>query len=229
MGFPRLTSVVKKLIVGLVVAYVLELVLQNWVGIDVFSLLAMTPADPGIWQLVTYVLVDAGDPLMFLLGLLFLWWALSPIETGFGPKRTLQLCLTAVLAGSLPAYLLGFVLPGSPPLFGAQSLWFGGIAAMTWLNKDRQMSFFGVLPMTAKQFLLLLGGLSLLMFLANKDHTRLVASFGAMGGGIGFIRWLRRPRTPPRIKRKAERNFRVIDGGQGGGPSGDDERPKWLN
>jgi membrane associated rhomboid family serine protease len=220
-----MTGVVKKLILGLVVAYVGQLVLENWGGIPVVSWFALTPGGAGLWQLVTYVLVDLSHPLMFLLGLLFIWWALSPIETGFGPVRTLQLVAVSIVAGSLPAYLVGFVVRGSPPLFGSQTIWLGAFAAMTWLYRDGQVSLFGVMPMTARQSLLLLVGLTVLMFLASKDHTQLVASLGAMGGGIAFIRWMRRPRTPARVRRKPERSFRVIEGGGGG----DDERPKWLN
>lgn len=224
---PRLTGVVKKLIFGLLGAYVLQLVLHNWVGIPIVSLLALTPGGAGVWQLVTYVLVDQGHPLMFLFGLLIIWWTLSPIEIGFGPQRTMQLCLASMLAGSVPAYMLGVMIPGSPPLFGSQTIWFGGIAALTWVSKDRQMSFFGLMSMTAKQFLLLLVGLSVLMFLASKNHTHFVADLGAMAGGIGFVRWMRRPRAAKRPARKPRRGFRVIEGGGEGG--GDEERPKWLN
>lgn len=229
IALPRLTGVVKKLILGLVAAYVLQLVLVNWAGIPVLGLLALTPGGPWLWQLVTYVLVDNSHPLMFLVGLLFMWWALSPIETGFGPVRTLQLIGVSVVAGSVPAYLAGLVIPDSPPLFGAFSVMYGGIAAMAWLYRDREISLYGILPMTAKQALLVLVGLSFLMFLASKDHTQLIASLGAMGGGIAFIRWMRRPRTPARVRRKSERSFRVIEGGGTGGTGGDDERPKWLN
>lgn len=228
-AFPRLTGTVQKLIVGLVAAYIAQLVLENWLGIPIVSLLALTPGSPWLWQLVTYVLVHPEHPLMFLLGLLFIWWALSPIEMGFGSRRTLELCLAAVLGGSVPAYLVGIVVPGSPPLFGSQTIWFGSVAAMTWTFRDRQMSFFGVMPMSAKQFLLLLVGLSLLMFLASKNHTHFVADLGAIAGGIGFIRWVRRPRSAKRIARKPARGFRVIEGGGGSDSDGDDDRPKWLN
>jgi hypothetical protein len=228
-AFPRLSAVVKKLIIGLFAAYVAQLLLENWLGVPVASTLAMTPGGPGLWQLLTYVLVDVGNPLMFLFGLLFIWWALSPFEIGYGPKRTLQLCLCALLGASVPAYLTGLLVPASPPLFGSSSLWFGGIAATTWLYADRSVSLFGMMAMSAKQFLLLMVGLSVLMFLASKNHTQLVASLGAMGGGIAFVRWMKRPRRPSIVRRPSSQRpsgFKVI---QGGGGSGDDGRPKWLN
>jgi len=159
-------------------------------------------------------------------GLLFLWWALSPFEVGYGPQRTLQLCLVTALSASLPAYALGLVVHGSPPLYGSSSLWFGGIAATTWLFGDRPMSLFGLFTMSAKQFLWLLLGMSVLMFIASKDHTRLVADLGAIGGGVGFVRWIKRPRTPNAPRKSAPRppGIKVIQGGLD-----DNGRPKWLN
>ena len=221
---------VKKLIVGLVVAYVLQLVLENWFGIPVVNLLALspTPGNLAVWQLVTYVLVDVGHPIMFLLGLLFIWWALSPFEIGYGPTRTWQLCMVALLSASIPAYVVGLLIPMSPPLFGSHPLWMCGIAAVAWLYRDQQMSLFGVMPMTAKQFLLLLLGMSLLMFLASKNHTQLVADLGAVAGGIGFVRWMKRPRTP-RIARKPSARGRGLKVIRGGGSSEGEDRPKWLN
>jgi hypothetical protein len=225
-ALPRLTPVVKKLIIGLFAAYVFELLAGNWLGVPLADLLAMHPAGPGLWQLVTYVLVDPNNPLMFLIGLLFIWWALSPFEIGYGPKRTLQLCGVSILAASVPAYLVGFVAVGSPPLAGSSALWFGGIAATTWLYGNQPMSLFGAVTMTARQFLWLLLGMSVLMFLASKNHTQLIADLGAMAGGIGFVRWIKRSRTPS-LKRKTTpkpRPFKVIQGG-----SSEDDRPKWLN
>jgi hypothetical protein len=229
-ALPRLSSVVKKLIIALFAAYVLQLILENWVGIPLSSLLAMSPGAIAPWQLVTYVLVQNPyqNPLFFLLGLVFIWWALSPFEIGYGARRTLQLCFAVALSASLPAYLVGTVMAGSPPLYGSHPLWFGAIAAVTWLHRDQQMSLFGVAQMSAKQFLTLLLVMTLLFFLATKNHTQLVADLGAMAGGIGFVRWMKRPRSARAARKPAVRQrsgFKVIRGGGGE----DDDRPKWLN
>jgi hypothetical protein len=226
-AIPRLSAVVKKLLYVLFGAYVAQLVLENWLGVPVSGLLAMRPAGAGLWQLLTYVLVDIGNPLMFLIGLLFIWWALSPFEIGYGPKRTVQLCLCSMLGASIPAYLVGFALPGSPPLYGSSPLWFGGIAATAWLYRGQQLSLFGLMSMTAQQFLLLLLGMSVLMFLADKNHTQFVASLGAMGAGIAFVNWMKRPRRPSGKRKPSQRpsGFKVIRGGG----SSEDGRPKWLN
>ena len=93
IAIPRLSAVVKNLLIVLLVCYVTDLVLQRAVGFSLGNLLALTPGQPWVWQLVTYVFVDLNSPIGFMIGLLFVWWALSPFEIAYGPTRTLQLCL----------------------------------------------------------------------------------------------------------------------------------------
>ncbi len=214
---PRITPTVKQILIGLLVAYVAQLVLENWLDLRVFGWLAMTPGGFMPWQLVTYVLVDRNHPVMFLLGLLFISWSLSQFDITFGPRRTWQLCFAAAVCASVPAWMLGFVLSDATPLYGATPLWYGGIAATSWLDRGRPVSLFGAVSMTAQQFLLLLVGISVMMFLASKNETQLVGDLGALGGGILFARWLRKPRGPRKPPpRKAPRTggFKVIQGGQ---------------
>lgn len=227
-AFPRLGKVVRNLIAGLGAAYVAQLILGNWLDVPIVPLLALVPGAFAPWQLVTYVLVDQSPPVWFLLGLLFLYWALTRFETDFGPKRTLQLCGVAMLSASVPVWLIGFVVPGSPLLSGSSPLWYGGMAATAWLYRDQPISLFGVYTMTARQLLYLLLGLAVLGFLFDKDHSRLVSTLGAIAGGLWFVRWLQRPRSrrpaPSKPPPRKPSGLRVIEGGQGG-----DDRPKWLN
>jgi hypothetical protein len=226
LAVPRLSAVVKNLLIVLLVCYVTDLLLQRLAGFSLANLLALSPGQPWLWQLVTYVLVDRSEPLGFLFGLLFVWWSLSPFEIAYGPQRTLQLCLATIIAAAVPVWLMGFVIP-SPALSGPNVLVFGGLAATTWPQRDQPTSFFGVISMNGRQFLWLLVGISVLMFLFYANHTQLIADLCAIAGGIGFIRWIKRPRTPKISRRPAPkaRGFKVI---QGGG-SGEDDRPKWLN
>lgn len=235
-SLPRLTSFVKGLLIVLLASYVLQLLADNWAQLNLKSLLSLNPQSPQLWQFVTYPLVDARDPLFFLFGLLVLWWVLAPFEIGFGAKRTAQLCLVCVLAASLPAWLIGAGLgralgAGYAELSGTGPLWMGVIAASTYLYRDRPISFFGLGPITAQQFLLVLLGLSLLMFLASRNLVHFIGDLGGMAGGIGFIYYLRRPRSGARRpsskpSRPRGKGFRVI---QGGGNKGSDSNKTWLN
>jgi hypothetical protein len=226
-ALPRLSSVVKKLIIALFVAYVLELVCVKWLQLPFVETLAMWPGAIAPWQLVTYVVVNGGDPIMFLLGLLFLWWAISPFEIGNGSRRTVQLVAVATIAASVPAYLVGMLIPGSPPLAGSVPLWCASVAAVAWLQRDQQIALFGVVPMAMKHLLIGLVVVSVLQFLFTANQTMLVANLSAMAAGIGFVRWMKRPRTQRAARKPAARarGFKVIRGGGGE----DEDRPKWLN
>jgi hypothetical protein len=223
---PPLSPIVKRLIIGLLCAYVAQLLLDNWLGVNVTQLLALNPGRPWVWQLVTYVLVSGSDPMQLLFGLLMLWWGLSPFELANGTKRTWQLCLVAILGASIPADLIGFVLPASHLFLGAGPLWLGAFTAGGWQNRNQRLSFWGVLPMTGLQFLLLLLAYSVLSFLWNKDLIGLVGDLGAMAAALVFARWLDRPapRRPPRKASARGSGFKVIQGG-----GNDDDKPKWLN
>lgn len=238
-AFPRLTPLVKKLIITLLGAYVLELILMNFVGVPVFSLFALTPANFGIqtlWQLFTYVLVEPPSAVFsMLIGLLFLWLIISPFEVAYGPRRTMQLCITGVLSAGLLGLLVGVLVPnpalvtGPAILFGSGPIAYAGISAMAMTVRSGRLSFFGVFPMTGQQLLMLIAGISLLMYLASGNHVMFAGSLGAIAGGVGFIRWMRRPRNPGGSQPKRKRGpsgFRVVDGGLSDEPR---DPSKWLN
>jgi hypothetical protein len=231
---PPITPVVKKLMIGLLAAYVLELVLQNWVGIPVYSLLALSPAPPSIellWQPVTYVLVwEPRAVLGFLIALVFLWFIMAPFESRFGSRRTLQLGGVTLLAASIPATVAGLAFPQGAALSGFGPVLIGTIAAVAWSMRGQgQLSLFGVIPMRPVHLIYLVLGVSVLIFLASGNVLELVADLGAVGGGMGFIEWLSKPprsRRPkrPSTKRRKDAPFSVIEGGGGGS-----DRPRWLN
>jgi len=215
---PRITPTAKQILITLGVAYVLQVVLENWLDMRVSSVLAMHPGQLAPWQLLSYVLVgDTMNPLMFLLGLMFTGWSLSSFEIIFGSRRTVQLCIVTLLAASIPAWLLGLVVSGAPALYGANPLWYGSIATVCWLDRNRQTSLFGVLAMTAQQFLMLLVGISVLLFLTTKNETQFIGDLGALAGGIAMANWLRRPRKPKKPaerKRARASGLKIIPGGQ---------------
>ncbi len=244
---PPLTPFVKKLIVTLFVAFVVELLLRNFVGIDAIPLLALDPSHLGPLtpiQMLTYVLVE--DPrgvMSMLIGLFFMWVILSPFEATFGPRRVMELCVAGALGASLSALLVAQVLPTGQYLFlGSHPLAYAGMAAMARIMQRGRIMFFGVVPMTSKQLLLVLVGLCVLEFLSSKDHIMLAGSLGAIGAGIGYVRYMSRTPRPPSKKRPSGARFKVLRGGAGGqssapsspGPDGtgdtsDGDGPKWLN
>jgi len=221
---------VKKLLIALFGAWILQILLQNWAGVPIFEVLALNTAHLGVstlWQLATHVLAfPTGPQALFsmLLSLVFLWWMLAPFEQRFGEKRTIQLCVIAVLASAALALIVGLLVPSPRPLYGAQAMLLGSIAAFAWSYRGQgRMSFFGVIDMKPVHIIYLVLALSALMFMLSGDAVALAADVGAIGGGMGFIEWLRRP---PRRRRKKKRQKKgsldLVRGGRNDGP-------EWLN
>ena len=230
-SMPPLTPLVKKLIIGLLAAFVLELVLENFLKFPVISALALNPntlSPLTLLQLVSYVVIEPPNQVMsMLIGLLFMWLIMSPFEVTFGSRHTLELILCGTLAAALAVVIVSLIAPVPGYLFfGSHPIAYAGMAAMTQVVRTGRIMFFGVLPMTSQTLLLVLGGLALLQFLATKDHLMLVGSLGAMAAGIGYVRYMARAPRPPRGKRSAPPRFRVL---RGGGGESDGARPKWLN
>lgn len=235
-AFPPLTPFVKKLVITLLAAFVIELLLQNFANVNVIGLLGLDPVQLGPLtpvQLVSYVLIE--DPrhvMSMLIGLLFMWLILSPFEATFGARHAAELALAGTLGGSLSVVLVAFVVPIPGYLFlGSHTIAYAGMAAMAQVMRGGRMMFFGVLPMTSKQLLIVLIALSLLEFLASKDHLRLAGSLGAMAAGLGYVRYMARPRRPKPKARASAPRFRVLRGGGGdsGRTSDPGDHPKWLN
>lgn len=231
-AMPRMTPFMKGLL-GLVFgAYVLQLVLENWVGLPVFASLAFEPHRLGPWsalRVVAYPFVEHpeyGQPLSVLLSLLFLWWSAGPFETRYGTRRAVQLLAFATVFSAAAATLVSLVFPARIPLFGV-SVWITAtIAALAFsLPREAQLSFFGVLPLKRDHLLVVLLVFPLLNFLRSRDFVSLAADLAAIGAGVLFILWLRRPPRAARTKKKPAGSgaFRVIRGG------GADDPPKYLN
>jgi membrane associated rhomboid family serine protease len=228
--FPPLTPFVKKLLIVLFGAWILQILLQNWAGVPIFELLALNTARLGVatlWQLGTHVLAfPTGPQALFsmLLSLVFLWWMLAPFEQRFGQKRTIQLCVVAVLTSAALALIVGLLVPSPSSLYGAQAMLLGSIAAFAWSYRGQgRMSFFGVIDMKPVHIIYLVLALSALMFMLSGDAVALAADVGAIGGGMGFIEWLRRPpRRRRKKKRKKKGSFDLVQGGRNDGP-------EWLN
>lgn len=231
-SFPPLTPVVKKLIITLFCAFVLELLLENFAGIPVIQALSFDPIDLGplsVVQLFSYVLIQNPREVMgLLIDLLFMWLIISPFETAFGRRHTIELAIAGTLGGSLSALIVAQLLPIPDwRLLGSHTIAYAGMAAMAQvMGAGRKILLFGVVPMTARQLLLVLAGFSLLSYLATRDHLMLASSLGAMAAGLGYVKFMSRsPRPSARSKRPSTR-FRVV---RGGGGRDDSDRPKWLN
>ena len=230
--FPPLTPFVKKLLIALFGTWIAQILLQNWAGVPIFEALALNTGQLGVytlWQLGTHVFAAPTGPqyvFSMLITLLFLWLMLAPFEQRFGQKRTIQLCVVAALSSAILAILVGLFLSTPQRLFGAQAILIGSIAAFAWSYRGQgRMSFFGVIDMKPVHIIYLVLALSALFFITSGDAVSFAADLGAIGGGMGFIEWLRKPpgrRRRRKRKKKKKGSLDVIEGGR-------TDKPRWLN
>jgi membrane associated rhomboid family serine protease len=232
--FPPLTPAVRTLLIALGSLFVLEAILQNFVGVPVFQLLslnttALSPATA--WQLFTHVLVVPPEPqyvFSLVVGLAFIWLILAPFEARYGQDRVVQLTLVSAVAAGVPALAAGLVMPSAAgPLAGPATITLAAISGYAvMLPAHAEVSFFGIFPMRAKHLIGVVIGFSVLMFLTRPNVAQLAADLGAIGGGVGFCKlWMQRP--PRRRKSSGPRGPVKLHAVRN---EDEDKGPKrWLN
>ncbi len=233
---PPLTPFIRALLISLVALFVLEAVLQNFLDVPVFQLLALNPMALSlqtVWQVFTHVLIVPAQPgfiFSLLLSLLFIWWIMAPFEARYGRTRVMQLSVVAALSAAAGAILAAQVAPGfSSLVFGPQAITLAGMCAYAMLLPPHaELSFFGMFQMRPMQLIYIVLGLSILSFLTSKNAAQLAADLGAIGGGIGFAKiWmLRAPRRKTfgggKPKKKSSPALKLV--------KREDEDPnRWLN
>jgi membrane associated rhomboid family serine protease len=231
--FPPLTPAVRALLIVLSALFVLEAVLQNFMDLPVFELLALntTSLSPATaWQLFTHVLVVPPVPgvvLSLMLSLAFIWLILAPFEARYGQDRVVQLTVVSAVAAGVPALLAGLLFPmWAGPLAGPATITLAAVAGYAvMIPAHAEVSFFGLFPMRAKHLIGVVIAFSVLGFLTTRNIAQLAADLGAIGGGIGFCKlWMQRP--PRRRKTSSKRGSAKLYAV----PNDDEDKPKrWLN
>jgi membrane associated rhomboid family serine protease len=234
LRFPPLTPAVRALLIALVTLFVLEAVLQNFVGIPVFEWFALNPTrlSPGtFWQLFTHVFVVPPVPgivFSLALSLAFIWLILAPFEARYGQARVVELALVAAVSAGIPALLVGQLLPSlAGHLAGPETITLAAISGYAvMLPQQAEVSFFGLFPMRAKHLIGVVVAFSVLGFLTSRNAVQLAADFGAIGGGIAFCKyWIE-----GNWRRAKPRKAQGARGGHLHAVRDDEKGPKrWLN
>ncbi|NLY93000.1 MAG: hypothetical protein GXY23_03130 [Myxococcales bacterium] len=223
--FPPPTRLLKILVGGLAIAFVVEALADNWQGIGLVRLLALRVGDlhlGALWQVFTYPLAIF-TPQIFsvLIQLFFCWWIIGDFERNVGTETTVMLLVFTSVGTGLVVFALGLFLPMRSYLTGPWPMVLGAISAMAWRLRGRgTMNLYGVVPMKAEHLLIALGVFSLVVFIVSKDLIDLVGPLVALGLGIAFTEWTRRGGGSG-IRKQMRRGFRVIEGGR--------KDKRWMN
>jgi membrane associated rhomboid family serine protease len=176
MGPGPLTPVIKVIIAVNVAAFLLQ-----FVAPATTLYLGLQPADVlerlRIWQPVTYMFLHGGL-FHLLFNMLSLWMFGVELERMWGSPFFARFYAVAGLGAAATTIVLAF-LPGAMGqqlyyslTIGASGAIFGVLLAYGMYFPDRQILFWGIFPIQAKYFVIIMGGISLL------------SSMGGGGGGV---------------------------------------------
>lgn len=187
-AMPHLPPVTKALLLACVAVFCLNLFLP------LTAFFALWPLAGGQfmpWQVVSYAFLH-GDTLHLFFNMLGLWMFGSELEHLWGQRRYAQFLLASVLVAAA-TQLVVTGLSGSPvPTVGASGALFGLLLAFGMLFPNRTiMPLFPPIPMKARTFVFVFGGLELLFGFMGGSGIAHFAHLGGMLGGWLMIRFWR--------------------------------------
>ncbi|MBP5988755.1 MAG: rhomboid family intramembrane serine protease [Proteobacteria bacterium] len=151
------------------------------------------------WQVVTYAFLHGSVGHLFF-NMLGLWMFGSELERLWGGKRYLQFYFASVLTAALTQLVVGLLIGGAPTV-GASGGLFGLLLAFGMMFPNRIiMPLFPPIPMKAKTFVMVFGGLELLFGVTGTASG--VAHFAHLGGMLGGFLMMRYWRGQPPFGRR---------------------------
>ena len=152
------------------------------------------------WQVLTYAFLHGSLSHLFF-NMLGLWMFGSELERIWGQRRYLEFLGASVLTAAATQLLMSAAGGWGNPTVGASGGLFGLLLAFGMMFPERTiMPLFPPIPMKAKVFVAVYGGLELFMGVTGTSSG--VAHFAHLGGMLGgwlMIRyWRGQPPFPPK-------------------------------
>lgn len=190
---PPIPAATKALILACVGMFCAQLLVGPWLQ----GLLALWPIGSSRfqpWQLATYSLLH-GDMVHLFFNMLGLWMFGSELERLWGSKRYLHLIIASVLSAAVVQVAWNAITHNAAPTVGASGALFGLLLAFGMMFPNRTiMPLFPPIPMKAKVFVAVFGGMELLFGLSGGMGVAHFAHLGGMLGGFLIIQyWRGRP------------------------------------
>jgi membrane associated rhomboid family serine protease len=155
---------------------------------------ALWPLDTGRfmpWQALSYAFLHGGMFHLFF-NMLGLWMFGSELERLWGQRRYLHFLLAGVLAAALAQIVVCWLTGSRVPTVGASGALFALLLAFGMLFPNRViMPLFPPIPMKARTFVMVFGGLELGLGLLGSSGVAHFAHLGGMAGGFLMIRYWR--------------------------------------
>lgn len=234
---PPLTRMVKRLVIFTSAVFVLTYIPAQifgwtspyvWFSLQPYAVLHRFY----VWQLVTYLFLHAGW-FHVIFNLFALWMFGSDLESRWGSRAFLfYYFLTGIGAGLSDVFLNALFPPRLPTMtIGCSGAVYGLLLAYGMLFPDRPILFSLIIPMKAKWFVVLMGGIEFVSSLSGPGSgVSHVAHLGGMlfgflylrGGGLPY-RWRLRYHEWRRgqLRKKFDVYMRKHEG--------KDDASRWIN
>lgn len=191
-----------------------------------------------IWQPFTYMFLHATNPMHVLFNMISLWFFGSELELRWGSRFFLTYYIVTGV-GAAVVYLLGMIvialIKGHPPagytdpVVGASGAVFGILLAYGLLFGERLIYFFGVFPLKAKHFVLMIGAFELVSLLSagtGNSVANLAHLGGILTGALFLWGWTRFQQRRWRSSSGTRRNLRLVVNKD---DKKDEDGPKYWN
>lgn len=193
---PPLPPVTQFLMLLCTAVYCLQVILPS-VGIDLTPWIALWPIGFGRfmpWQVVTYAFAHASFTHL-LFNMLGLWMFGSELELLWGQKRYIQFIVAGILAGAATFLLLAALGIGFGVAVGISAALYALLMASAMLFPNRTvMPIVPPIPMKMKTFVLVFGGISLVLgFMSGSAMVALTHLGGMIGGYLMIQYWRGKP------------------------------------
>jgi membrane associated rhomboid family serine protease len=191
---PPLPPITKALMLICTAVFLLDPGLAGMSLLPLSAWFALYPLGSGNfwpWQLVSYGFLH-GDMTHLFFNMLGLWMFGSELERLWGRNRYLQMLLASVVAAALVQLIFTMITGSRTPTVGASGALFGLLLSFGMLFPDRIiMPLFPPIPMKARTFVMVFGGLELLFGLSGRSGVAHFAHLGGMLGAWLMISWWR--------------------------------------
>lgn len=200
---PPMPPVTKALMLICTAIFCVQLLFGSY--IPLIGWFALWPLDSGRfmpWQPLTYAFLH-GDPLHLFFNMLGLWMFGAELERLWGYKRLLTFLLASVLTAAACQMVFTSLRHSYAPTLGASGGLFGLLLAYGMLFPNRTiMPLFPPIPMKARTFVAVFGGLELLQGIFGSEGIAHFAHLGGMLGGWLMIRFWRGQAPFPSRRRR---------------------------
>ena len=183
-----------------------------------------------VWTLVTSPLLDTNFLSLLLTGLM-MWMLVPTLERFWGTPRFLRFAAITSVAGTVGGCLAGLALGTDVAIHGYSPMILGAVVAFGVIYGRQPVQFFGVLPLTGREFMwALLAVFALAVVLQQHWETGAAQAAAAVSAaimtskrwspGLAWKRW--------RLKR-ARAHLSVIEGGTKPAKKKPRDEQRWLN